>query len=303
MSDEPTHDELLELLAIPGVSGDEGAVADWVEARARDAGGVRLVRVGDNVIALKGKPRRAVFAHLDTVGFTLGYKDALLRVGGPQPEDRDPVRCADGLIGRLRVRDGKEGERRWELRGVKGEPTPGSRWVYARAPKIENGFITSPYLDNRAGVWSALRVLRRAENVAVAFTTGEEQHGHGARVCADLLYREHAVAEAFIADITWHTEDTPCGKGVVISLRDAHCPRQRFLDWVLARAAESGVPHQREIQSAGSSDGGHVLHSATPLDWVFVGAPEMVPHTSREQASLADLDAMTDLLTYLVGAG
>jgi putative aminopeptidase FrvX len=35
------------------------------------------------------------------------------------------------------------------------------------------------------------------------------------------------------------------------------------------------------------------------MDWVFIGAPEMEPHTSREQLSLNDLDAMTDLLTHL----
>jgi acetylornithine deacetylase/succinyl-diaminopimelate desuccinylase-like protein len=36
------------------------------------------------------------------------------------------------------------------------------------------------------------------------------------------------------------------------------------------------------------------------MDWVFVGAPEKRPHTAREQASLADLAAMTDLLALLV---
>lgn len=300
MSEEPTQEQLLELLAIPGVSGDEGAVADRVETWASTIPDVVLTRIGDNVLAVRGKPRRAIFAHLDTVGFTLGYRRGLIRVGGPQPKDEEPIRSTDGKSGRLRIRPGKNNAFLWELRGAKGDVAPGSRWVYAREPRIKKGIITSPYLDNRAGVWTALRVLYRASDVAVAFTVGEEQHGHGARVCADWLYRTHGISEALIADITWHTDDTPCGKGVVISLRDAHSPRQRFLDRVLTLAAESGVPYQREIQSAGSSDGGHILHSAVPMDWVFVGAPEKVPHTSREQASLADLEAMTDLLTYLV---
>lgn len=306
---EPNTDTLLELLAIPGVSGDEGAIADWLESLVSSWEGVSLTRIGDNVLAVKGNPKTAIFAHTDTIGYTLSYRDALIPVGSPLPEDRDQLRCADGLTGRLRIREGKDKSGiRVELRNVvnpKGkevEAVPGSRWVYARKPKIDNGFITSPYLDNRAGVWTALRALYRSPNIAVAFTTGEEQHGHGARVCADWLYRTHAITQSLIADLTWHTEDTPCGKGVVISLRDAFSPRQRFLDRIVSLAQESKILHQKEIQSTGSSDGGHILRSAVPMDWVFIGAPEMEPHTSREQANLADLDAMTDLLTFLVGA-
>ena len=307
---EPNTDTLLELLAISGVSGDEGPVADWLEALVSGWDGVTPTRIGDNILAVKGTPTTAIFAHTDTVGYTLGYRDALIPVGSPHPEDRDALRCADGLTGRLRIREGSKDkpERRIELRNVvnaKGkevEAVPGSRWVYARKPKIDNGFIISPYLDNRAGVWTALRALYRSPDIAVAFTTGEEQHGHGARVCTDWFYREHRITQALIADLTWHTDDTPCGKGVVISLRDAYSPRQRFLDRIVSLASESKIAHQKEIQSAGSSDGGHILRSSIAMDWVFIGAPEMEPHTSREQASLADLNAMTELLTYLVGA-
>jgi hypothetical protein len=271
---EPNIETLLELLAIPGVSGDEGAIGDWLETTLASWEGVTLTRIGDNILAIKGAPHTAIFAHTDTVGYTLGYRDTLIPVGGPQPEDREPMRCDDGLTGRLRLREVAKGkpETRIELRNVvnpKGkevEGVPGSRWIYARKPKIENGFIISPYLDNRAGVWTALRALYRCPNIAIAFATGEEQHGHGARVCADWLYRTYAITQALIADITWHTEDTPCGKGVAISLRDAFSPRQRFLDRIVSLAAESKITHQKEIQSAGSSDGGHILRSNVPMD-------------------------------------
>jgi putative aminopeptidase FrvX len=258
-------------------------------------------RIGDNVIVLRGRPRTAIFAHTDTTGFTLGYGRRLIPIGGPDPRDGDLLRCADGLTGRLR----RTGRDEYELRKVRNadeekvKPTPGTRWVYARSPWMENGVLTAPYLDDRAGVWAAAEALRRCENIAVAFCTGEEAHGHGARVCADVLYREDGITQALISDLTWHTQDTPCGSGVVISLRDAHAPRQAYLDRVLTLAAESGIPHQREIQSAGSSDGGHILRSSVPMDWVFVGAPEKKPHTSRERVTLTDLDAMRDLLAYL----
>lgn len=293
---------ILELLSLPGVSGDEAAIAERVAKEAQSIEGVTIHRIGDNVVAVRGIPRVAVFAHTDTIGFTLGYDRRLIPIGSPQPEDREPLHCTDGSGLQGRVRKNEEGVRLRRVRtsdGKRTDATPGSRWIYARAPKFTNRTLTSPYLDDRAGVWAALQALSRCPHIAVAFCTGEEQHGHGARVCADWLYRTHGITEALIADITWHTKDTPCGKGVVLSLRDAFCPRQVFLDRVLSLSAESGIPHQREVQSAGSSDGGHILRSPVPIDWVFVGAPEKRPHTSREQVELSDLHAMADLLSFL----
>lgn len=297
-------EKLLSLLTIPGPSGDEGAVADWMTNELREIPGVALQRFGDNVLALRGSPRTAIFAHLDTTGFTLGYRRQLIPIGAPDPEDKDELVSADGLRGRLRMTSGDRGDaqlrRVRDAEGAKVKPVPGTRWVYARKPKIKGGVITSPYLDNRAGCWAALETLRRCKNAAVAFTVGEERHGHGARVCADWLYRQRNISQALIADLTWHTSDTPCGQGPAISLRDAFSPRQTFLDRVLKHAAASGVAHQREIQSAGSSDGACILRSSTPMDWVFIGAAEKNPHTSHERATIADLERMVDLLAELV---
>ena len=297
-------DKLLNLLAIPGPSGDEGAIADYLEGELRGSPDVRLHRIGDNVIAVRGAPRVAIFAHTDTTGYTLGYRRQLIPIGSPAPEDKDELLCSEGLRGRLRTTASAHGQaqlrRVRDAEGNKAKPVPGSRWVYARQPEIKNGAVTAPYLDNRAGVWAALETLARCEHAAIAFSTGEERHGHGARVCADWLFREHRIARAIVADLTWHTSDTPCGKGVVISLRDAFSPRQAFLDLVLKLASESGIAHQREIQSAGSSDGGHLLRSSLPFDWVFVGAPEKNPHTSRERAVVNDLKSMVDMLEYLL---
>jgi putative aminopeptidase FrvX len=266
-----------------------------------------VTRVLDNVIVTRGTPRVALMAHLDTTGFTLGYKKQVLPIGSPAPRDKERVRCTtpmpDGrpLQGRLRK---NETERGFRLEGIGHDfkaaaAPPGTRWLYDRAPKIKKGTITAPYLDNRAGVWCALRALARCPNVAVAFTTGEEQHGHGARICAERLYAEQGISRALIADITWHTDHTPCGKGVVVSVRDEFCPRQAFLHCVLDLAGASGITYQREIQRYGQSDGSHLLHSAVPVEWVFVGAPQKRPHTSREKVSLSDLDAMADLLAFL----
>jgi putative aminopeptidase FrvX len=305
-------EQLLALLALPGVCGDEGPIADWLENELRSLSGVVSIRLSDSIIALRGTPRVAIFAHIDTTGFTLGYDCRLLPIGDPSPKEGDRVRPAAAVVadaaaepqwGTIHLRN-KHGDD-LRLRRMDGPDcagtVPGTRWIYDRPPQLDDTgeILTAPYLDNRAGVWCALRALERCENIAVAFTTGEEQHGHGARVCVDWLYRERGITQALIADMTWHTRHTPRGSGPVISLRDACCPRQAFLERVLALAEVSGIPFQREIQDEGSSDGGYLLRSSVPIDWAFVGAPQKKPHTSRESVALSDLEAMTDLLTHL----
>jgi putative aminopeptidase FrvX len=297
-------EKLFELATLPGAAGDEGAVADWLAGEVGAIADAASVRIGDNLIVTRGSPRTAIFAHTDTTGYTLGYRRKLIPIGAPAGRDGDRLKSSDGLVGRLRV--SAKGGPICQLRkvrsaaGEKVEPRPGSRWTFAREPEIKRGFVRSPYLDNRAGVWAACCALQDCKDLAVAFCTGEEEHGHGARVCAEWLYRQRGIAQALVADLTWHTRETPCGKGVVISLRDAFTPRQAFLDRVLTLADTSDIPHQREIQSAGSSDGGHLLRSSIPLDWVFVGAPEKAPHTECERAAVVDLEAMVDLLVHLV---
>jgi succinyl-diaminopimelate desuccinylase len=59
-----------ELVDIASVSHEEAAIAGFVESALRDAGGLEVVRVGDNVIArtARGHATRVVLAgHLDTV--------------------------------------------------------------------------------------------------------------------------------------------------------------------------------------------------------------------------------------------
>ena len=290
---------LRRLLAIDSPSGDEGLMADWLlkhlETHCPDA---RCERLGDSVLAVRGeRPAVAVFAHTDTTGFTLGHDRELIPIGSPAPKRAESLRPVGRPDGGNRLKIRKNGA--WTLKGPT-DALPGSRWVYAAHPILNDGEITSPYLDNRAGVWAALQVLLRCPSVAIAFTVGEEHSGQGAYVSARRLFDQYGIRQALVADITWDTAHVHCGQGVAVSLRDRLVPRQRFLDWVLALADESGLPYQREIESSGGSDGASISRSGVSMNWVFVGAPEKKPHTSTERLNITDLQGMADLLTFLV---
>lgn len=289
---------LLKLQSIPGPSGDEGRIADFLEQRCREIEGVSIRRVGDLVLAIRGRPKVAVFAHTDTIGFTQAYGRLLYPIGHPFVEGGEKIRSVDGKSeARVQVRQrGDKAE--WRLKGAKGEP--GMRWVYAAPLKVKRDQVSGPYLDNRAGVWNAVRVLERCEDIAVVFSPGEEHSGRGASVGARLVYNDLGITRALISDITWHTKWIKQGKGPAISLRDRSVPRQRFLDGVLALAEESGLPFQREIEREGGSDGSYLERSTFPIDWVFIGAPEKRTHTPRESCKISDLWATVDLYASLI---
>ena len=294
-------DLLWSLLAQDSPAGDEGPLADWLEDwLAREAPGASCERLGDSLIVLRGEsPQVAVFAHLDTTGWTLGCDKQLFRIGGPDGKPGDavrPVRRSDTGGTLARRKDGG-----WKVRG-RTDAAPGSRFVYAALPEEKDGKLTAPYLDNRAGLWAALLALKACPNIALALSVQEETGSLGAQMTARRLYETRGITQALVADLTWHTKHVRCGKGVAVSLRDSSVPRQAYLSRVLALAEESGVPFQREIESGGGSDGAGIERSGVPMDWVFVGAPEKAPHTSRERVRLRDLQSMAALLVYLANA-
>jgi putative aminopeptidase FrvX len=292
--------EVLSVLtAIEGASGDESRMAAAVADLVAPLDGIHFERIQDNLIAWRGRPQVALFAHVDTVGFTLGYDRDLVRIGGPHVEGGEALRSTiDGVTYRGKVAKKGEG---WALEGSPEAPA-GSRWVYDASLELDGVLVRGPYLDNRAGVWSAIEVFRQNLDVAVAFTTNEEHSGRGAVTCARWLNDHLGIGKALISDITWHTRAIRRGRGPAVSLRDRNVPRQIYLDRVLAAAEASGIPYQREIESDGSSDGGAIERSGVPMDWLFVGAPQEASHTPHEVIDLNDLRDMACLTVHLVRA-
>ncbi len=299
MNVEYSLDLLWDLLAQDSPAGDEGPLADWLQDWiAREAPDASVERLSDSLVVTRGDaPKVAVFAHIDTTGWTLGYGKQLVRIGGPDGKPGDgvrPVRRPDTGSVLAQRKDGS-----WKASGNL-DAAPGSRFVYAAVPELKDGQITAPYLDNRAGVWAALHALKACPEIAVALSVQEETGSHGAGVTARRLYEKHGITQALIADLTWDTKHIKRGLGPAVSLRDSRVPRQSYLNRVLALAENSGLPFQREIESSGGSDGGGIDRSGVPMDWVFIGAPEKAPHTSRERVHVSDLQGMVAMLVYLV---
>ena len=256
----------------------------------------------DCLILVFGKPTTAIYAHMDSIGFSVGYDKELIKIGGPRTIDGMQLVGSDSI-----------GEIETEVMIIENEHGHDTiQYVFDR--EIDRGtiltfkpdfrendeFVQSPYMDNRLGVWSSLKVAETMENGAIVFGTYEEHGGNAVAICAKYLMEKHDVYQALISDITWVTNGVVHGGGVAISMRDNGLPRRSFLDKIILLAKESGVDFQLEVESAGGSDGGVLQKSYLPIDWCFIGAAEDNVHSPDEKVFKKDIMDMVELYKYLM---
>lgn len=303
--------KLLEkLIEIRGTSGDEADIKafllDHIHAEKAEWKVQPQIIEGedfqDAIILVFGKPKTAIFAHIDTIGYMSAYDKNLIKIGGP--------RAVEGyeLVGH----DSK-GEIETELMLIEDDHGHTSL-QYVLDREIDRGtplsfkpnfreteeFIQSPYLDNRLGVWNALQVAKTLENGIIVFSTYEEHGGGSVGFLGRYIYDQYKVRQALISDITWVTDGVHHGKGVAISMRDSGIPRRKYLNRILSIANKSGIAHQLEVESAGGSDGTMLQKTDLPFDWCFIGAPEDNVHSPDEKVHKFDIACMVDLYKVLM---
>ncbi|MFM8348997.1 MAG: aminopeptidase [Bacteroidota bacterium] len=252
----------------------------------------------DCLILRFGKPRTAVFAHMDTIGFTVRYFNQLVAIGSPDADDgarltghdsKGPIDCT--------LEYDKDSHAFFKF----GRPIDrGTSLVYKPDFRETADSIRSPYLDNRLGILNALNLCRTLKDGLIVFSCWEEHVGGSVPYLADLIYRKWRVRQALISDITWISDGVVPGKGVVISLRDRNVPRRLFIDKIISLTEESNIPYQLEVEGSGSSDGGELQRSHLPFDWCFIGAGEHGPHTPHETVHKQDILAMFRVYEHLM---
>ena len=301
---------LKKLTEIRGVSGDESRVKDfvlsYVTQNMHQWKVMPTIIEGnlfqDCVLLVFGKPTTAIYAHMDSIGFTVGYDKELIKIGGPRIIEGTALVGSD-TIGEieteLMVIEHDSGDR--EIQYVSDRTIErGTNLTFQPNFRETDVFVQSPYLDNRLGMWNALKVAETLENGAIVFTTYEEHGGNSVSFCAKYLLDNYGVRQALISDITWVTNGVVHGGGVAISMRDSWIPRRVYLNKIIELAKQSGVKFQLEVESAGGSDGTAIQKSHLPIDWCFIGAPEDYVHTPDEKVYKTDIIAMVELYRYLM---
>ncbi|MCL6257777.1 M20/M25/M40 family metallo-hydrolase [Aquiflexum sp. TKW24L] len=296
---------LFDLLNVISVSGNETAMTEFLIDHINKRKGQWKVQpdiyFGDNLhdcLLLKfGNPRGAVFAHIDTVGFSARYENQLLPIGGPEIDNGTRLVGEDslGLIScKIILNDD------FAFHDFPRAIDRGTLLSYEQSIILDEEFIQAAYLDNRIGIYNCLNLCDNLENGWIIFSTYEEHGGGSVPYLLHFIQEVAPIEFALISDVTWVTEGVQHHEGVAISLRDKYIPRKKFLDKILKLAEESGIPFQLEVEGIGGSDGREIQFSPYAIDWCFIGPPEDNVHTPNEKISLKDLQSMIDLYSYLM---
>ena len=251
----------------------------------------------DNIILVFGKPNTAIFAHLDSIGFTVKYNNEIVKIGGPVTSDRI-VLVGNDSIGDIEGKIVKK-ENKIFIDFYR-EIEKGTSLVFKSNFRETKDYIQSCYLDNRLGVWNALEVAKTLENGIIVFSSWEEHGGGSVGYLGKFIQEKYGVMQALISDITWVTDGVKHGNGCAISLRDSGIPRKSYVNKIVKIATESNIPFQLEVEDAGGSDGNALQKSDYPWDWCFVGAPEDNVHSPDEKVHKKDIQSMLDLYKELM---
>jgi len=252
----------------------------------------------DCILLRFGKPRTAVFAHMDSIGFTVRYQNQLLPIGSPDAEPGTKLVGKDskGFI-ECELEYDKENHAFYRFGRTIDR---GTSLTYKINFKDTKQFIQSAYIDNRLGIYNALKVAETLKDGVIAFSCWEEHGGGSVPYLAKYIYEEWSIRQALVSDITWVSDGVEPGKGVVISMRDKNIPRKKFVNRIIELAQKKKINFQIEVEGNGSSDGRELQFSPYPFDWCFIGAPQQQAHTPHEKVHKSDIDFMVLLYNHLM---
>lgn len=313
MKTKSDYELLKSMCAIHAPSGNEVAmkdfVLDYIKTHVKSWKHQPKIYAGkdfqDNIILVFGKPRTAVFAHMDSIGFTVRYGNQLVKIGGPVLKE------GTKLIG---LKDEKWHDASLHIALNKDKSLKGLEYVsdvlfdtgteltYKPNWREDKDFVQCCYMDNRLGVYNALRLAETMKDGALVFSTWEEHGGGSVAYLQKFLAEKYGIRQGLISDISWISDGVHFGKGPVISMRDSLIPRKSFIRRIIDIAKKHACAYQLEVEGSGGSDAKELQMAAFPWDWCFIGAAEENVHTPDEKVHKKDIENMIALYKVLLKA-
>lgn len=302
---------LQEMCQIHAPSGNEVAMKDFILEHIKEHSQnwkhkpkvIHGKGFQDNIILIFGKPRTAIFAHMDSIGFTVRYGKQLVKIGGPVVKAGFKLVGTDGKgkqeVELEVVKDKKSGYDKLQYKG-KRDFERGTELVFKANWRENESHVQCCYMDNRLGVYTALKVAETLKNGAVVFSSWEEHGGGSVAYLQKYLQEEYEISQGLISDISWISDGVHYAKGPVISMRDSLIPRRSFIDRIITIARKYECAYQLEIEGSGGSDAKELQMAAYPWDWCFIGAAEENVHTPDEKVHKTDIEGMITLYKTLM---
>ena len=251
----------------------------------------------DNIMLVFGKPRTAIFAHTDSIGFTVRYGKQLVKIGGPRIEKGYELVGSDSK-GKCEatlnvVKDTMEYK-------AKRNFDTGTELVFKANWREDKDYVQCCYMDNRLGCYNALKVAETLKDGVIVFSTWEEHGGGSVSYLQKYLVDNYKISQALISDISWISDGVFPAKGPVISMRDSLIPRRSYINKIIDIAKKHKVAYQIEVEGSGGSDAKELQMAEHVWDWCFVGAAEQFVHTPNEKVHKKDIEGMIELYKALM---
>ena len=160
--------------------------------------------IQDCIILKFGKPKTAIFSHIDSIGFTVRYGKELIKIGGPKTNDGIKLVGKDSkgeILTEIYNYEDHNGNNHIEYLFDR-EIERATELTFKPNWREDENFIQCCYMDNRLGVWNALKVAHTLENGAICFSTHEEVGGGSVGFLGKYIYEQWGVKQALISDIT-----------------------------------------------------------------------------------------------------
>lgn len=325
---------LKELCALPGPSGCEDAVREYIRREAEPyADEIREDSIGNLMIFRRGATPIGqtvmLAAHMDEVGILCkGYtENGCIKfgfVGGVDPRVVIGRRIfffeqgVRGVVGIKAVHLTTKSERKdmpkakdlyidigcTDKKAAQSKVPLGSYGVFD-SPCVEfgDGLLKAKAIDDRIGCAAMLTILkeRPAVDTWFAFTTQEEVGLRGARCAAytirpDVCLVLEGTTAADLAEVEGHRQVCGLRRGPVIAFMDRATIYHEDVCEILRRCAEdAGIAWQTKHRIAGGTDAGRIHLTRGGIRTGVVAAPVRCIHSPVCVAAIEDLNGVLEV--------
>lgn len=325
-------DTLKTLCGLPGVSGMETAVREYIAERARRfADEMSVDAMGNLLVFKKGRStpdkRIMLCAHMDEVGVMVTHIDesGYLKfsfLGGIARSavigKRVLVGDVSGVIGikAIHLTTAEEKKTVPKLADMYIDIGAFSReeaeervsvgdvgWFDSEPQEFGSGFLKARAIDDRVGCAVMLLLLERELPVDChfAFTVQEELGCRGAfgavfKIKPDIALVLEGTTSADLPDVTGSRKICSPGAGVVLPFMDSGTIYDRELRKRLINLAdENGILWQTKQYIAGGTDGSAIQRSGAGIRTMVMAVPLRNIHTASNIMCIRDMKNMYDL--------
>ena len=324
--------EIMTLTNLNGVSGDEGAIREYIRGKISPFADEIYTDSMGNLVALKkgtGDKKVMLSAHMDEVGFILsgvtdkGYLN-FKTVGGIDTRvvlskkvtiGKNKV---PGVIGMKAIHLQKKSERETlpEIRdlyidiGAKDKDDALNRVSLGQYISFDTEVeilgeyaLKAKAIDDRAGCGILMELMKNPVryDTYFCFTVQEEVGLRGARTCAFKINPDIAlVIESTTCSDVFGSEEheyvTTMGGGAAVTFMDrTTIVANDFRKWLFETAQKNNIPVQYKRATAGGNDAGRIHLTKGGIKTASISVPTRYIHSPCGMCSTKDIDAVYKL--------